>query len=87
MSSTTAPITVYSTPSCVQCQMTYKALERSGLDYDVIDLAEEANSAAREWITEDLGYSQAPVVVVNDEDHWCGFRPDQIKRLVQATAH
>ncbi|BDZ40026.1 hypothetical protein GCM10025863_26400 [Microbacterium suwonense] len=30
------------------------------------------------WITTDLGYSQAPVVVVDEQDHWSGFQPDEI---------
>lgn len=34
-------------------------------------------------VVEDLGYSEAPVVVVSDEHHWSGFRPDQIDRLIK----
>jgi hypothetical protein len=31
-----------------------------------------------------LGYSSAPVVVVNDgESHWSGFRPDHLRGLVE----
>jgi glutaredoxin-like protein NrdH len=39
--------------------------------------------AALEYITQELGYSQAPVIVNNsdDQDHWSGLRPD---KLVQA---
>ena len=32
-----------------------------------------------------LGYMQAPVVVT-DQDHWSGFRPDKIEELAQASA-
>ncbi|WP_449373043.1 hypothetical protein [Arthrobacter psychrolactophilus] len=28
-----------------------------------------------------LGYSQAPIVVVNDHHHWSGFNPTEIERL------
>ena len=31
-------ITVYSKPSCVQCNMTYKALDKADIDYSVIGL-------------------------------------------------
>ena len=48
-----------------------------GIDYNVIDLTEDA--AAMEMV-QDLGYRQAPVVIAN-EDHWAGFRPDMINRL------
>lgn len=76
----TAPtLTVFSTPSCVQCRMTYRVLEQKGIPYTVVDVTE--NDAARAYVTEDLGYSQAPVVVVDEHDHWSGFQPAQIDRI------
>lgn len=70
-------ITVYSTPSCVQCTATYRELDRKGIPYNVIDLTED--EAAYKWV-KDMGYMQAPVVVAG-EDHWGGFRPDKIGTL------
>lgn len=70
-------ITVYSTPSCVQCRATYAALERSGLEYTVVDVTTDAEALAT---VRGLGYVQAPVVVAGGE-HWSGFRPDRIQRL------
>lgn len=69
-------ITVHSKPSCVQCNATYRALDAKGVAYEVVDLS--TNDAALAYVMEDLGYSQAPVVVVSDQDHWSGFRPDLI---------
>lgn len=77
-------IIVYSKPDCVQCKATYRALDSKGLDYTVVDISE--NDAARDYVVEELGYRQAPVVVVDDNDHWSGFRPDQISRIVAAQA-
>ncbi|GAB3093808.1 glutaredoxin domain-containing protein [Isoptericola nanjingensis] len=81
-------VTVYSTgPACMRCKMTKDKLEAKGVHVDVVELAE--NPAAREYVTEELGYSEAPVVVVEDgtgQDHWCGFRPDQINRVAAAAA-
>lgn len=71
-------ITVYTKPSCVQCNATYRALDSKGIDYEVVDLSTDA--AALQTI-KDLGYLQAPVVVVDDERHWSGFRPDEIATL------
>jgi glutaredoxin-like protein NrdH len=62
----------------VQCTATTRALDAKGIDYNVIDLTKDA--AAMEMV-QDLGYRQAPVVIAN-EDHWAGFRPDMINRLV-----
>jgi glutaredoxin-like protein NrdH len=80
--STTAAVTVYTKPACVQCNATYKALNKQGVDYAVVDIT--TNPEARDYVMA-LGYLQAPVVVAGD-DHWSGFRPDRIKALAHATA-
>jgi glutaredoxin-like protein NrdH len=74
-------IVVYTTgPACIRCTMTKKVLTQKGVPFTEVDIRE--NSAARDYVVEDLGYTEAPVVVVTDEDHWSGFRPDQIDRLI-----
>jgi glutaredoxin-like protein NrdH len=77
-------ITVYTKPACVQCNATYKALDKQGIAYETVDIS--LDSDARDYVMA-LGYLQAPVVVAGDE-HWSGFRPDRIKALgaVAATA-
>lgn len=70
-------ITVYSKPACVQCTATYRDLKNRGLDYEVVDIT--SDDAAYEMVT-GLGYQQAPVVVT-DNDHWSGYRPDKIAPL------
>jgi len=77
-----AKVTVYSKPACVQCEATKKALDRAGIEYDVVDLSEDP--VALETVKE-LGYLQAPVVVTDDE-HWSGFRPDKISALAARLA-
>lgn len=71
-------ITVYSKPRCVQCDATYRALDKHGVDYEVVDVS--VDQEALGYIVS-LGYSQAPVVIVGEE-HWSGFRPDRIKAVV-----
>ncbi|GAB3601051.1 redoxin NrdH [Kineococcus gypseus] len=75
-------ITVYSTPSCVQCKATYRALDRKGLPYEVVDVTSDAQALST---VRALGYVQAPVVVSGDE-HWSGFRPDRIEALADRSA-
>ena len=70
-------ITVYSKPACVQCTATTRALDARGLNYDVVDLTQDAAAMDR---VQEMGYRQAPVVIAGDE-HWAGFRPDMIGRL------
>ncbi len=70
-------ITVYTKPSCVQCNATKRALVKAGLAYEEVDLTASAAALA---MVKGLGYQQAPVVVAGGE-HWSGFRPDKIKAL------
>jgi glutaredoxin-like protein NrdH len=75
-------ITVYSKPSCVQCDATYRALNKQGLEYEVVDITTDAEALEN---VKALGYQQAPVVFA-DGDHWSGFRPDKIKALAAQQA-
>lgn len=72
-------ITVYAKPACVQCNATYKALEKQGIEFEKVDIT--ADAEARDYVMS-LGYLQAPVVVAGSE-HWAGFRPERIKALVK----
>ncbi|HAS32842.1 MAG: NrdH-redoxin [Leifsonia sp.] len=82
-------VTVYSTgPACQRCRLTCRCLEGAGIPFTVVDLTDAETAAAREFLTGDLGYSEAPVVIVDDEpeNHWQGFRPDLIGRLAARLA-
>lgn len=70
-------ITMYTKPACVQCAATIRALNKAGLEYELIDIS--INEEARDYVMS-LGHLQAPVVVT-DRDHWSGFRPERIKDL------
>ncbi|KMV19711.1 glutaredoxin [Mycolicibacterium conceptionense] len=73
-------IVVYTKPACVQCNATYKALDKVGVPYRTVDISQDEE--ARDYVME-LGYLQAPVVVAGDA-HWSGFRPDRVKALAAA---
>lgn len=70
-------VTVYSLPSCVQCDTTKKFLERNGIDYTEVDLS--SDEAAMERVRE-MGYTSAPVVET-PEEHWSGFRMANLTKL------
>lgn len=81
----TFAVTVYSKPQCVQCDATKRSLRKAGIEFTEVDVTVTPDALA--YISEELGYIQAPVVVVEDgtgEDHWSGFRPDIIKRIAGA---
>ena len=77
-------VTVYSTgPDCIRCTLTCRALTAAGIHFRVVDLTTDV--AAREMVTRVLGYSEAPVVVVDQQPdvHWSGFRPDLFTQLAE----
>jgi len=69
--------TVYTKPSCVQCDMTKRMLNNLGVDYNTVDITQD--SAALEMIL-NMGFQSAPVVIT-DTDSWSGFNPDKINSL------
>lgn len=76
------PITVYTKPNCDRCDATKRRLDTRGIAYRVVDITED--ETARHFVTRELGYLQAPVVVVDEGTHWSGSRIDAIDRLAAA---
>lgn len=72
-------VTVLSKSACVQCDMTKRELRKRGVEFEEkrMDLDESLLAQAKE-----LGYLQAPVVILPDGTHWSGFRPDKIQELL-----
>lgn len=75
--------TVYSKKPCVQCTATFRALDKDKTPHETVDITEDAEAYA--FITEVLGHSAAPVVVVRDGDeivkHWSGFDRDMVSAI------
>lgn len=70
-------VTVYTLPSCVQCDSTKRVLTKNEIEFEVIDLSTDGK--AMEYV-KSLGYQAAPVVIAGDS-HWSGFRPDMLATL------
>jgi glutaredoxin-like protein NrdH len=69
--------TVYTKPSCVQCDMTKRYLDKAGVEYSTVDITQDPS--ALEMIL-GLGFSSAPVVIT-ETDSWAGFQPDKLNSL------
>ncbi len=69
--------TVYTKPSCVQCDMTKKLLDKNGIEYNTVDITQDP--AAYEMIV-GMGFMAAPVVIT-ENDSWAGFNPEKINAL------
>ena len=87
-------VILYTKPQCVQCTATKRLLDREGIAFHPVNLPDEPE--ALEYIKE-LGYQQAPVVVLTNGDvvsdrngqvivHWSGFRPDLLNQLADLPA-
>ncbi|HKT55659.1 MAG TPA: glutaredoxin family protein [Microbacterium sp.] len=77
-------VTVCTTgPGCMQCKMTEDLLRELGIRFTVVDLHDNPNGRLLQHVTADLGYTQAPVVLVDGDPtrHWSGFQDDLLKRL------
>jgi glutaredoxin-like protein NrdH len=70
-------VTVYTLPSCVQCESTKKYLAKIDVPFSVVDLTEDESAMD---LVKTLGYQAAPVVV-SGKSHWSGFRPDKLDAL------
>ena len=70
-------ITVWTNPSCVQCDMTKKVMTRHGITYEEMSLQEHPLVLDTFKVQ---GFTSAPIVTT-DTKTWSGFRIDKIKSL------
>ena len=76
-------VTVYTKSDCWGCGKTKGLLDRAGVEYTEVDM--EHDQAAYRYVTETLGYKQAPAVVVSTpegEHHWSGLQPHNIRKHI-----
>lgn len=72
-------VTVYTKPHCVQCNATYRALDKKGIPYKTFDVSKDEAALDR---LKELGFQQAPVVET-PTDSWSGFNPGKIDELAE----
>ena len=70
-------VTVYTLPSCVQCDSTKRYLKRNLIEYTEIDMSQDDAAYSK---VKEMGYTQAPVVEYGAE-HWSGFRFDRLNKI------
>lgn len=79
-----AGVKVFSTPACVQCKATYRALDAAGIPYEPFDVTTDSDAAqrARELgaaLMTSGGKLQMPLVATEDGQVWAGYKPDRIR--------
>lgn len=73
-------VTVHSKKPCVQCDATFRKLDKEGIEYVVVQLTEESAATFKA-----AGHMQAPVVVTSTGT-WAGYNPDRIMELKEQAA-
>lgn len=73
------PVVVYSKPNCMQCNFTKQFLMDNEIDFVVKDIEEDA--VALEEVKA-LGFASLPVVIIDGEEPFNGFRPDRLESLL-----
>lgn len=73
-------VIVYTNPTCGPCKATFYALDKRGIQYKKVDISVD-DKGRRDM--EALGYSVLPVVYINKNFHWNGFRPDMMDRITK----
>lgn len=71
-------ITVYTKPSCVQCDATKRLMDKLSIEYSTVDIT--VDTEAFDMLIS-KGFKAAPVVIT-DNDSWAGFQPEKISDLV-----
>lgn len=74
-------ITIYTKNNCAQCKMAKKIMDRSGVEYEEINIDKNPDYIP---FLKEKGIASAPVIFYgNDEDFIVGFQPEKIKKLAK----
>lgn len=72
-------ITVYTTKTCAYCPLVKKYLEAKGIEYEAIDVTE--NAEKREELLSLTGMMSVPVTT-KGKDFVVGFQPSLLQKLI-----
>lgn len=60
-----ATVKVFSTPTCMYCNLLKDFLKEKGIEFEAIDVASDA--AQREYVVEKSGQMGVPVTIISEE--------------------
>lgn len=72
-------VTVYTKNGCPQCEMTKTVLKGEGINFELHNIEEDEK--AYDYVVNDLGLRQMPVVVAEGQEPFTGFQPDKLQAL------
>ena len=71
-------IKVYTKPNCKPCNFTKNFILNNKIEAEFIDVTQDESALS---YVKNLGYNAMPVVYVDEQTHWFGFRPDELEKL------
>lgn len=71
-----AEVTLYTTPECMGCAATKRALDKAGVEYDEIPLQDNPHLIQQ---FKKQGLAQAPIVETKDGERWAGYNPGKLR--------
>lgn len=71
-------VKVLTSSTCTACDATKKTLNKYGVPFEEINV--DQDEAMRQEALS-MGYLSLPVVIVDDETSWSGFRYDRLREL------
>lgn len=83
-------VTVYTKNGCPQCDMTKRVLDGEGIEYEMINVEEidvktgektDKAEQAYTYVVDVLELRSMPVVIVEGQEPFTGFRPDLLSQL------
>lgn len=74
-----AKVTVYTKYGCPKCDMSKNVLNGEEIEFTAINVEDDAE--AYNYVKEELGLMEMPVIVAEGHEIFTGFRPDLLKAL------
>lgn len=72
-------VTVYTKYGCPKCDMTKNVLNGKGVEFTAINVQDDEE--AMKFVVEELQLSSMPVVIIEGQEPFTGFRPDLLEGL------
>lgn len=71
-------VKVITSSNCTACKATKKTLDKYGVPFEEVNVDNDETTRQEAM---SMGYSALPVVIVDEDTSWSGFRYDRLREL------
>lgn len=75
------PVTLYTQPDCLPCKRVAKKLTEANIRFELVDLSKDR--VAADYVKKALRASTVPIIEAEGWLPIVGYRPDELKLLIQ----